>query len=129
MVEFYTELQIHILGAEFFTSRRSIIPDLEFLTSGWDVRHFHRSIKGVIILPFLCLILLTYRILMSLLTALLLKIGNRLSIRYYHIRKTLPSTQLSGRFTEICEEFRRPGSWGGRSLSSALSHAGLDMTM
>ncbi|POW22094.1 hypothetical protein PSHT_01695 [Puccinia striiformis] len=109
MVEFYTELQIHILGAEFFTSRRSIIPDLEFLTSGWDVRHFHRSIKA-----------LSAENREQIVHAVMMRILS-------HTQEHFPSTQLSGRFTEICEEFRRPGFLGEvRSLSSALSHAGLD---
>ncbi|POW15343.1 hypothetical protein PSTT_02267 [Puccinia striiformis] len=109
MVEFYTELQIHILGAEFFTSRRSIIPDLEFLTSGWDVRHFHRSIKA-----------LSAENREQIVHAVMMRILS-------HTQEHFPSTQLSGRFTEICEEFRRPEFLGEvRSLSSALSHAGLD---
>ncbi|KAH9445911.1 hypothetical protein H4Q26_004387 [Puccinia striiformis f. sp. tritici PST-130] len=109
MVEFYTELQLHILGAEFFTSRRSIIPDLEFLTSGWDVRHFHRSIKA-----------LSAENREQIVHAVMMRILS-------HTQEHFPSTQLSGRFTEICEEFRRPEFLGEvRSLSSALSHAGLD---
>ncbi|POW11426.1 hypothetical protein PSHT_08374 [Puccinia striiformis] len=47
MVEMYGELEFKRLDRKFFVSRMSFVPDLDFLTSGWDMRHFHRSIKSL----------------------------------------------------------------------------------
>ncbi|KAI9604743.1 hypothetical protein H4Q26_002712 [Puccinia striiformis f. sp. tritici PST-130] len=47
MVEMYSELEFKRLDRKFFVSRMSFVPDLDFLTSGWDMRHFHRSIKSL----------------------------------------------------------------------------------
>ncbi|EFP92150.1 uncharacterized protein PGTG_17880 [Puccinia graminis f. sp. tritici CRL 75-36-700-3] len=47
MVKMYSELVFQRLGRKFFNSWMSFVPDLNFLTSGWDLRHFHRTIKAL----------------------------------------------------------------------------------
>ncbi|EFP84439.1 uncharacterized protein PGTG_10159 [Puccinia graminis f. sp. tritici CRL 75-36-700-3] len=47
MVEWHTQLLFHKLGRDFFESPESVVPELEFLTSGRAVKHFHRSIKAL----------------------------------------------------------------------------------
>ncbi|EFP89707.2 uncharacterized protein PGTG_15363 [Puccinia graminis f. sp. tritici CRL 75-36-700-3] len=47
MVKFHIDLLFLKHGPKFFVAKDSVVPQLEFLTNGLTLKHFHRSIKAL----------------------------------------------------------------------------------
>jgi hypothetical protein len=49
MVKFHIDLLFLKHGPKFFVAQDSVVPQLEFLTNGLALQHFHKSIKGMLL--------------------------------------------------------------------------------
>ncbi|POW01091.1 hypothetical protein PSTT_12697 [Puccinia striiformis] len=92
MVKFHIQLLFIKRGETFFDAPDSVIPELEFLTTGSEMKHFHRSIKA---LPAEDQKHVVYA---------------ALSATLYHTARCFPrrDIQVSDWFSEISRLFRRP---------------------
>ncbi|KAH9444247.1 hypothetical protein Pst134EA_017700 [Puccinia striiformis f. sp. tritici] len=92
MVKFHIQLLFIKRGENFFDAPDSVIPELEFLITGSEMKHFHRSIKA---LPAEDQKHVVYA---------------ALSATLYHTPGCFPrrDIQVSDWFTEISRLFRRP---------------------
>ncbi|EFP89706.2 uncharacterized protein PGTG_15362 [Puccinia graminis f. sp. tritici CRL 75-36-700-3] len=88
MVKFHIDLLFLKYGRRFFVAQDSVVPQLEFLTNGLAVEHFHRSIRALSAEDEKHLV---YHV---------------LSTIWYHMIKCFPGSQLTLGFTTNAETFR-----------------------
>ncbi|KAA1136516.1 hypothetical protein PGTUg99_034525 [Puccinia graminis f. sp. tritici] len=103
MLKFHIDLMFLKHGPNFFAAQDSLVPQLEFLTNGLAVKHFHRSIKALSAEDQEHVVYLA------------------LSTTLHHIIECFPDSQLTRSFRTIAEGFRKPEFLEqARSLSLAL---------
>ncbi|KAA1080873.1 hypothetical protein PGT21_024357 [Puccinia graminis f. sp. tritici] len=106
MVKLHIDLLFLKYGPHFFVAQDSVVPQIEFLTNGLAVEHFHRSIKALSAEDEKHLV---YHV---------------LSTIWYHMIKWFPGPQLTLGFTTNAETFRHAEFLKqADSLSAALLDA------
>ncbi|EFP81421.2 uncharacterized protein PGTG_07042 [Puccinia graminis f. sp. tritici CRL 75-36-700-3] len=106
MVKFHIDILFLKYGRRFFVAQDSVVPQIEFLTNGLAVEHFHRSIRALSAEDEKNLV---YQV---------------LSTIWYHMIKCFPGSQLTLGFTTNAETFRHAEFLKqADSLSSALLDA------
>ncbi|KAA1071008.1 hypothetical protein PGTUg99_012424 [Puccinia graminis f. sp. tritici] len=106
MVKLHIDLMFLKHGPDFFVAEDSVVPEIEFLTNGLAVKHFHRSIEA---LPTEDQAHLVYLL---------------LSTTLGHMAECFPGSQLSLPFKLIVEGFREAEFLGqARNFFSGLRDA------